>query len=114
MSSRVVLEAAAATPRIMAVVRARVDSAPAQVLALQQAQTTQSQSVQAAQQTLTAQIQYLAPLLQLVAAKAAKAILLALELAVLVAVAHQRKRVLTAILRQPLLHKATMVELAKA
>jgi hypothetical protein len=64
--------------------------------------------VQAAQQTLTARIQYLAPLPLLVAAKAVKVILLALEPAALVAVAHQRNRVLMAILRQLLRLKATM------
>jgi hypothetical protein len=107
-SSRAAVVVVAATPRTMAVVRAQVDSVLVRGSALQQAPITRSQSVQAAQQTLTAQIQYLAPLPLLVAAKAVKAILLALEPAALAAVAHQRNRVLMAILRQLPHLKVTM------
>jgi hypothetical protein len=87
---------------------ARVGSVLAQDLALPQARTTPSQSVQAAQQTLTAQIRYSVRLPLLVAAKAAKAILLALELAVLVAAGHQHSRGLMATLRQLLHRRVTM------
>jgi hypothetical protein len=66
------------------------------------------------QQTLTEQIPYLAPSLQQVVAKAAKAILLALGLAVPEVVVHRRNRVLMAIPRQLLRRKATMAVWAKA